>query len=65
MKIKGSFYSRKKIEMADRLREKYCLFVVKNLKEKPIESLFFDHIKSFTFKMLEQKIMQISYQGAV
>lgn len=51
--------------MADRLREKYCLFVVKNLKEKPIESLFFDHIKSFTFKMLEQKIMQISYQGAV
>lgn len=63
---KGQFLlTQKKFEMADRLKEKYCLFVVKNLKEKPMESLFFDPIKSFKFKKLEQKIMQISYQGAV
>ncbi|EJF0770065.1 DUF3883 domain-containing protein [Campylobacter upsaliensis] len=63
---KGQFLlTQKEFEMADRLKEKYCLFVVKNLKEKPMESLFFDPIKSFKFKKLEQKIMQISYQGAV
>ncbi|MEB2802855.1 DUF3883 domain-containing protein [Campylobacter upsaliensis] len=38
---KGQFLlTQKEFEMADRLREKYCLFVVKNLKEKPMESLF-------------------------
>ncbi|MDY3113812.1 MAG: DUF3883 domain-containing protein [Helicobacter sp.] len=65
-KNNGQFlFIQKEFEVADRLRENYCLFVVKNLKEKPQEMLFFDPIKSFELKRLESKIMQISYQGSL
>ncbi|EAL4540615.1 hypothetical protein DOE89_07025 [Campylobacter upsaliensis] len=39
---KGQFLlTQKEFEMADKLKENYCLFIVRNLKEKPKESLFF------------------------
>ena len=48
--------TQKEYEMADRFKENYCLFVVRNLKENPRESLFFNPLNHF--KLKEQKITQ-------
>ena len=61
---KGQFLlTQKEYEMADKFKENYCLFVVRNLKEMPKESLFFNPLKHFDFK--QNKSVQISYQGLV
>lgn len=61
---KGQFLlTQKEFEVANKLKENYCLFIVKNLKEKPKESLFFNPLSHFKFK--EQIIVQKSYQGVL
>ena len=61
---KGSFLlSEKEHKVATKLQKQYCLFVVKNLKEKPNEVLFFNPIKTLNLKVLEQK--SFLYQGQV
>lgn len=51
--------------MADKLKENYCLFIVRNLKEKPKESLFFQPLNRFKLKEQNIKIVQKSYQGVL
>lgn len=52
----------KEFYIANRLKKKYCLFVVKNFIEKPNHQLFFDPLNSrLTFKKNERKINQINY----
>lgn len=61
---KGSFLlSEKEHKVASNLKEKYCLFIVKNLKEKPNELLFFDPILKLNLTQIEQK--SYSYRGLV
>ena len=61
---KGQFLlTQKEFEVANKLKENYCLFIVKNLKEMPKESLFFNPLEHFDFK--QNKSVQISYQGLV
>lgn len=63
---KGNFLlTQKEFEMAEKFRENYCLFVVKNLQEKPYENLFFNPLQKFDLKQIRQEIIQISYQGAI
>lgn len=57
---KGSFLlSEKKYKIAHQLQKQYCLFIVKNLKEKPNEVLFFNPTATFNLKLLEQKLFYI------
>lgn len=61
---KGSFLlSEKEYKIAHQLQKQYCLFIVKNLKEKPNEVLFFNPTSTFNLKLLEQKLF--SYQGQI
>ncbi|EML8171378.1 DUF3883 domain-containing protein [Campylobacter upsaliensis] len=63
---KGQFLlTQKEFEMADKLKENYCLFIVRNLKEKPKESLFFHPLNHFKLKEQNIKIVQKSYQGVL
>lgn len=61
---KGSFLlSEKEYKIATKLQKQYCLFIVKNLKDKPNEALFFNPIQTLNLKLLEQKTL--SYQGQI
>lgn len=61
---KGSFLlSEKEHKVATKMQEKYCLFIVKNLKEKPNEVLFFDPIQNLNLTLFEQKTF--SYRGQI
>lgn len=61
---KGSFLlSEKEYKIADKLQERYCLFIVKNLKVEPSEILFFNPTLRLNLKLLEQKAFL--YQGQI
>lgn len=63
---KGQFLlTQKEFEVANKLKENYCLFIVRNLKEKPKESLFFHPLNYFKLKEQNIKIVQKSYQGVL
>lgn len=62
--LSGNFMlTQKEYEIAQNLENRYCLYLVSNLKEKPKESLFFNPIKCFDFKKQSRQSVQISYQG--
>lgn len=61
----GFLLTKKEFEMAEKFRQNYCLFVVKNLQIKPCEALFFDPLQKFNLKQIKQEITQISYQGLI
>lgn len=59
----GNFLlSQKEYEIAQKLKDKYCLYIVSNLKEKPKSNLFFNPLKHFDLK--EQSTELKSYQGS-
>ncbi|MBO7081031.1 MAG: DUF3883 domain-containing protein [Neisseriaceae bacterium] len=63
---KGSFLlTQKEFEMANRFKDKYCLFIVRNLQEKPYENLFFNPTKKIDLKLIQQEIIQTSYHGVI
>lgn len=63
---KGSFsLTQKEYDAAKKLQDKYCLFVVKNLKENPQESIFYNPLESLTLESKEHIITTISYYGSV
>lgn len=63
---KGSFLmTEKEFDVAKTVKERYCLYVVKNFKETPSEILFFNPTEKFKLKQQEQKIIQISYIGNI
>ena len=48
--------------VAEKMKDKYCLFIVKNFKEKPDHFCVFNPINShFNFKKTERQIIQINY----
>ena len=62
--VGGNFMlTEKEYSVAKNLQDKYCLYIVSNLKEKPRENLFFNPIKCFKFIEQSQQITQTNYQG--
>lgn len=52
----------KEFYVAKELQNKYCLFIVKNFKEKPIHNIIFDPLNSqLIFNKMERELIQISY----
>ncbi|RCR66482.1 protein NO VEIN domain-containing protein [Larkinella punicea] len=52
----------KEFLVAQDIREKYCLFIVSNFRNKPFHQYFFDPINSgLLFKKTETKIIQTTY----
>ena len=51
--------------VADFLKNRYFIFVVKNFKEKPFHQIFQDPIKNLSFNRIENKVVQISWNTAV
>jgi hypothetical protein len=52
----------KEFYVANELKNKYCLFIVKNFAEKPNHQLFFDPLNSgLAFKKTERQVIQINY----
>lgn len=61
----GFLMTEREFNEAKKLKDRYCLFVVKNFKGKPSEMLFFDPLSVLDLKEVRQEIVQISYQGRV
>lgn len=55
--------TQKEFEIANKFQDKYCLFIVKNLQDKPCESLFFNPLQKVNLK--QKEITQITYQGYI
>jgi hypothetical protein len=56
----------KEYSVANELKNKYCLFVVKNFVEKPGHQYIFDPVNNgLNFKRVERTVVQISYSTAV
>lgn len=55
----------KEYNIASKLQDKYCLFVVRNFREKPFHAYYFDPLHSdlLEFKKQERQITQTSYTG--
>ena len=51
--------------VADFLKNRYFIFVVKNFKEKPLHQIYRDPIKNLSFNRIENKVVQISWNTAV
>lgn len=65
---KGSIMmTEKEYETAKDVGETYCLFVVRNFKEKPEHSLFFNPANNadLTFRKQETNVVRISYNAAI
>lgn len=52
--------TQKEAQMAERFSENFCLFVVKNLKGKPHEALFFAPLRRIDFREIRHEVSQIS-----
>lgn len=62
----GILVTEKEYSVAEKMKEKYCIFLVKNFSEKPEHTLFFDPISSsLSFKKQERSIIQVSYTALV
>jgi hypothetical protein len=56
----------KEYSVADKLKNNYCLFVVKNFAEKPNHHYIFDPLHSgLNFKQIERQVIQVNYSAAV
>ncbi|MFA7444352.1 MAG: DUF3883 domain-containing protein [Flavobacteriaceae bacterium] len=73
IEVKGLSESKGSIQMtenefnvAEKLKEKYCLFVVKNFKEKPIHDIIFNPLNSqLNFKEIKKEIIQTTYNTMI
>lgn len=64
---KGNIHmTEKEFYVAKELKSNYCLFVVKNFKEKPSHSIIFDPLNSqLTFIEVKRNIVQVSYNISI
>ncbi|PQJ78082.1 protein NO VEIN domain-containing protein [Polaribacter porphyrae] len=52
--------------IAEKLKSKYCLFIVKNFQEKPFHEIIFDPIHSnLDFKKVKREVLQVSYNASI
>ena len=64
--IKGNIaLTNKEHTVANFLKDKYFIFVVKNFKEKPFHDIYRDPIENMTFKRIENTITQINWNTFV
>lgn len=64
--IKGSIaLTSKEHAVANLLKDKYFIFVVKNFKEKPFHDIYQDPISIMKFKRIENTVTQISWNTPV
>lgn len=56
----------KEFETAKMMKSQYCLFIVKNFKEKPVHEYVFDPLNSrLNFKEVKTQIIQTSYLSTI
>ncbi len=56
----------KEFLVAQKMKSNYCLFIVKNFREKPIHEYVFDPINSrLNFKEIKREIIQITYNTSI
>jgi len=62
-KLKGSIQlTEKEFYVAQNLKKKYCLFIVKNFKEKPVHDIIFDPLNSqLVFKEIKREVIQTNF----
>lgn len=59
-------FTEKEFSMAKKLKSKYCLFIVKNFKEKPFHEFVFDPLNSrLDFKEVKREIIQRTYNTSI
>lgn|SRR5690606_22544904 len=65
--LKGNIQmTEKEFYVAKELRNRYCLFIVKNFKEKPIHECVFDPLNSrLEFKEIKREIIQTAYNSSI
>ena len=65
--LKGNIQlTEKEYFVAQNMRSNYCLFVVKNFKEKPIHEIIFDPLNSrLKFSEVKREIIQLSYHSSL
>ena len=65
--IKGNIQlTEKEFLVAKNISSKFCLFIVKNFKEKPFHDIVFDPLNSnLTFTEVKKEIIQISYSSKI
>lgn len=51
--------------VADFLKSRYFIFVVKNFKEKPFHNIYQDPINILNFQRIESKVVQVNWNTAV
>lgn len=62
----GIQLTEKEFQMAKEMTSKYCLFMVKNFKEKPIHDFIFDPLNSqLVFKEVRKEIIQNTYNASI
>lgn len=65
--MKGSIqFTEKEYYVAQNRKSRYCLFIVKNFKEKPIHDIVFDPLNSpLFFKEIKKEIIQTTYSVSI
>jgi hypothetical protein len=64
--IKGNIaLTNKEHTVANFLKDKYFIFVVKNFKEKPVHDVYQDPLEKLNFKRVENMITQINWNTSV
>lgn len=64
--IKGNIaLTNKEHTVADFLKNRYFIFVVKNFKEKPFHNIYQDPIKNLNFKRVENTVTQVNWNTSV
>ena len=65
-KIGNVSMTEKEFYIADKLKEKYCLFIVSNFMETPSHQYIFDPLNSrLTFKKNERQVIQTTYNTQI
>lgn len=63
---KGNFLiTQKEFDVASQLKDRYCLYIVRNFCDAPREEIFFNPLEHFELKKMSSQIIQVSYQGAI
>lgn len=62
----GILLTEKEFYTAQKMRSEYCLFIVKNFREKPEHEYIFNPLESrLNFKMTQKEIIQTSYTSQI
>ncbi len=64
-KVGNFLMTEKEYKVAKALRKNYCLYIVTNFKESPVEKFYFDPLVNFNLKEIHKVVEQISYQGGI